>query len=366
MNLTREGCHCWVYLAHFASLQFPVSLLPARVHWQPHGNLCGAARAASDALHLRYQCECLWNSAVGHGYARPIPRGEVLVFAAAMAVLGYSFRAQAPISQLINSILQLFLGQEESGLMITQRQEKVHHTISSPEPLVWHQKLLAALTGRHHTCPHRAGCLLHFLWTGVQGFGQGFLLQLSFRLVTSLGRVLRAPKKLVPLLTSKNNIEAGLFVAWFTSFFKGTCCAGRWWHGQDQAGHGAVAGALAGLSMYFYSAPSLALYTMWKVVESLYAKGCKYGYLPRIPGSVELLYAISTGYLFHVSTTELHHMKPSYWRFLARLTWNRLYEYNRHLLAPFGMDSGRFTPNFWPDYDPNRISEAVKRLRPAL
>lgn len=310
--------------------------------------------------------ECLWNSAVGHGYARPIPRGEVLVFAAAMAVLGYSFRAQAPISQLINSILQLFLGQEESGLMITQRQEKVHHTISSPEPLVWHQKLLAALTGRHHTCPHRAGCLLHFLWTGVQGFGQGFLLQLSFRLVTSLGRVLRAPKKLVPLLTSKNNIEAGLFVAWFTSFFKGTCCAGRWWHGQDQVGHGAVAGALAGLSMYFYSAPSLALYTMWKVVESLYAKGCKYGYLPRIPGSVELLYAISTGYLFHVSTTELHHMKPSYWRFLARLTWNRLYEYNRHLLAPFGMDSGRFTPNFWPDYDPNRISEAVKRLRPAL
>lgn len=48
---------------------------------------------------------------------------------------------------------------------------------------------------------------------------------------------------------------------------QGTCCAGRWWHGQDQAGHGAVAGALAGLSMYFYSSPSLALYTMWKVVE---------------------------------------------------------------------------------------------------
>lgn len=51
---------------------------------------------------------------------------------------------------------------------------------------------------------------------------------------------------------------------------QGTCCAGRWWHGQDQAGHGAVAGALAGLSMYFYSAPSLALYTIWKVVEVSY------------------------------------------------------------------------------------------------
>ena len=48
---------------------------------------------------------------------------------------------------------------------------------------------------------------------------------------------------------------------------QGTCCCGRWWHGEDRPGTGTIAGALAALSMYFYSAPSLALYMMWKVVE---------------------------------------------------------------------------------------------------
>ena len=155
--------------------------------------------------------------------------------------------------------------------------------------------------------------------TGLQGFGQGYLLQLSLRLVTSIPKLVRAPRRLLPLLTSETNIQAGLFIGSFTSLFKvslkprlkkmdewfdkslymsrlmsvhdrwwnvtvvgwwsslapltvlsvgqGTCCAGRWWHGEDRAGHGTVAGAIAALSMYFYSAPSLALYIMWKVVE---------------------------------------------------------------------------------------------------
>ncbi|XP_063888594.1 transmembrane protein 135-like [Scylla paramamosain] len=310
--------------------------------------------------------ECLWNSAVGNGYVSSIPRGEILVFAAAMAYLGYSFRSQTPISRLINSIMQLFLGKEESGLMVSQRQAAAHQECIPHQPLLWHQKLLAVITGKHCLCPHRGSCVLHFIWTGLQGFAQGFLLQLSLRMVTSIPRVVRAPRKLLPLLINKTNMEAGLFLGCFSSLFKGTCCGGRWWHGKDQPGHGTVAGALAALSMYFYSAPSLALYMMWKVVESMYETGCNAGYLPRIPGSVELLYAISTGYLFHIAVMEQHYMKPSYWRFLRRLTWDRLSGYNRHLLAPYGLDSGKNYQGWWPNYDLKHISETVKWLQPAL
>ncbi|KAK8753067.1 hypothetical protein OTU49_002325 [Cherax quadricarinatus] len=116
--------------------------------------------------------------------------------------------------------------------------------------------------------------------------------------------------------------------------------------------------------MYFYSAPSLALYMMWKVLECVYEKGCDEGYLPRIPGSVELLYSISTGYLFHVAVMEMHYMKPSYWRFLLRLTWGRLQDYNRHLLTPFGMDSARGLNGIWPKYDLKHVSESVRKMIP--
>lgn len=52
---------------HSTSYQFRVSLLPARVHRQPHGNHCGTARTANIACHLCHQCgqHCgafVWNS----------------------------------------------------------------------------------------------------------------------------------------------------------------------------------------------------------------------------------------------------------------------------------------------------------------
>lgn len=45
---------------------------------------------------------------------------------------------------------------------------------------------------------------------------------------------------------------------------------------------------------------------------------------------------------------------------------SRLLHYNRHLLASYDMDSGKLASNFWPDYDPEHISEAVKGLTPVL
>ncbi|XP_071517372.1 transmembrane protein 135-like [Panulirus ornatus] len=310
--------------------------------------------------------ECLWNSAVGRGYVKPIPHGEILIFAGAMAVLGYSFRSSSPPSRLVNSILQLFLGRGESGVMIASRQ--VTHPILSeqldPKPQPWPMKLLSVFTFHHPLCPHRGGCLPHFFRMGLQGFSQGFLLQLAVKLLSSASRIVKSPWKVINLLLNGNNISAGIFLAWFISVFKGTCCAGRWWHGKDDPSHGAVAGVLSALSMYFYSAPSLALYMMWKVLESLYEKGCDDGYLPRIPKSVEILYSLSTGYLFHTAVMEKQYMKPSYWRFLKSLTWNRLSMYNRHLLDCYGLNSSQDFHNYWPDYDLDQIGDAVKQMLP--
>ncbi|XP_037798186.1 transmembrane protein 135-like [Penaeus monodon] len=305
--------------------------------------------------------ECLWNSAVANGYAKSIPRGEILIFAGTMAVLGYSFRSATPLSKTINSILQLFLGRGESGKMIAARQEGPAPDGALPAifpRMSWVQKILQIFRGRHHACPHKGGCLPYFTWTALRGFSQGFLLQLAVKIIPSLPRLLGRPSKIYDLLTNPHNFQAGIFLAWFMSVFKGTCCLGRWWSGKDEAAHGAVAGVLSALSMYFYSAPSLALYIMWKAIESIYEKGCDDGYLPRIPGSVEFLYALCTGYLFHSAVWESFNMKPSYWRFLDRLTWSRMSEYNRHLLTPYGLESSKEFANYWPKYRLDHVTDS--------
>ncbi|MPC13249.1 Transmembrane protein 135 [Portunus trituberculatus] len=147
--------------------------------------------------------ECLWNSAVGHGYVSSIPCGEIL--------LTHKSRSSIVKGDRVFLLVRVFLGKEESGLMVSHRQTAARQECIPHQPVPWHQKLLALITSKHYLCPHRGGCVPHFIW--------------------------------------------------------GTCCGGRWWHGEDRPESGAIAGVLAALSMYFYSAPSLALYMMWKVVE---------------------------------------------------------------------------------------------------
>lgn len=78
--------------------------------------------------------ECLWNSAVANGYAKSIPRGEILIFAGAMAVLGYSFRSAAPLSKTINSILQFrrYCSFSEADIMPAHTREGVFPTSLGP------------------------------------------------------------------------------------------------------------------------------------------------------------------------------------------------------------------------------------------
>ncbi|KAK3879881.1 hypothetical protein Pcinc_015585 [Petrolisthes cinctipes] len=313
---------------------------------------------------LNVASESLWNNLANHGYVRNIPRGEVIIFSLSMAVLGYFFRSPRPASRFIHSILQLILGKGETGAMISER--KAASSVALPQhhssPRSWIKRLLFPLTVRHHFCPHKAGCLPHFVLNAMQGFMKGYVLQLGLRVLPSVPSFLSQPWKIVPIVLSRTNIQAGFFFAWFTAVFKGTCCVGRWWMGREVAGQGAVAGALAALSMYWYSAPSMALYIMWKILETLYKKGCDADYLPRIPGSVEILYAIAVGYLFHIAVMEKHYLKPSYWRFLNRLTWSHIAKYNRHLLEPYGLSSAREFANFWPQYNLNHISENMRQM----
>jgi hypothetical protein len=92
--------------------------------------------------------------------------------------------------------------------------------------------------------------------------------------------------------------------------------------------------------MGFYRSKSVAIYVLWKAVEVKFPVAAGYnteaippkiscrelhsaGLLPSFPLAVELLYAISTGVLFHLGVNEPHHLKPSYLVFMNKITGNR-------------------------------------------
>ncbi|RXG72711.1 Transmembrane protein [Armadillidium vulgare] len=286
--------------------------------------------------------ESLWNVLKDRGYVKPIPKGEVLLFSLVMMLYGYLLKSSKEEKSMINSILKFVLGNEESGA------GSQHNSVLS------NSKYNGRF--RHHTCPHNRSCLFYTLKAGAVGWSKGYAFEVGFKLLVQFPRIIKNPLLIIQILSSRNAFGAAAFIGWFSAAFKGICCASRHISNRDKPVHGVYAGAFAALGMLFNSSPSLALYSFWKALETLYSKGVEAEVLPIIPGGIELLYSLSTAYLFHCAVWENFSLKPSYWRFLMDLTSGKIAGYNRFLLDGYGLDSGR--NQVWPDYDIKYLSES--------
>ena len=59
------------------------------------------------------------------------------------------------------------------------------------------------------------------------------------------------------------------------------------------------------------------------VFQILCRMGVSSGFLPKIPLTIEVLYATATAILFHLAVVRPHGLKPSYFRFMNKITGNR-------------------------------------------
>ncbi|CAG0879796.1 unnamed protein product [Darwinula stevensoni] len=94
----------------------------------------------------------------------------------------------------------------------------------------------------------------------------------------------------------------------------------------------------------------------------MYGLGMEKGFVRSVPGFTVFLYATSTALLLHAAVVEPHNLKDSYWRFLNRITGNRISEMNRRLLDEFGFRSSTLQPSFWPQYDMTQVSPHLKEF----
>ncbi|GFV37523.1 transmembrane protein 135 [Trichonephila clavipes] len=213
---------------------------------------------------------------------------------------------------------------------------------------------------KHVSCPHPSSCTQYCLQGFLRPFMIGYLAFSGIRCFSMGKKILMNPSLLFHLLTQRKTLNLGLFLGGFGGTFRFVNCLLRWLFEKDQAIYAIPAAFLGGLFMKFFPSSTLSLYLMWKLIENGYLIGMEDGFLPKIRGSMLMLYATSTAFLFYAAVLEPHNLKPAYLKFLTRLTHNKIGEINRHVLDIFGTHASKLYSDFWPELDLRHTSRVFQ------
>ncbi|XP_071770999.2 transmembrane protein 135 [Centroberyx gerrardi] len=327
--------------------------------------------------------ETLFRMAVTRGIVNPLKHGEVLLFCITASLYMFFFRCKDGLKGFAFSALKFIVGKEEiptHSVMAEQSYPKppertaaieTEESQGSPESPGSRRKTLLAFTRgllesvckhgpRHRCCKHyQDNCISYCVKGFVRMFSVGYLIQCCLKVPSAFRQLFSKPSRLPFLFCSKENFQLGAFLGSFVSIYKGTSCFLRWVRNLDDELHALIAGFLAGLSMFFYKSTSISMYLFSKLVETMYFKGIEAGRFPYFPHADTVIYAISTAICFQAAVMEVQNLRPSYWKFLLRLTKGRFALMNRLVLDVFGTQASRDFKGFMPKLDAHYTSRTV-------
>uniref|UniRef100_A0A3Q1CAH3 Transmembrane protein 135 n=1 Tax=Amphiprion ocellaris TaxID=80972 RepID=A0A3Q1CAH3_AMPOC len=316
--------------------------------------------------------ETLFRMAVTRGIIRPIKHGEV--------------RSKDGLKGFAFSALKFIIGKEE----IPTHSITADHTSSRPlerTPAIEGEDLQASAERpssrrktlvayarellesicrrgpRHRCCKHcQDNCISYCIKGFVRMFSVGYLIQCCLKVPSAFRQMFSKPSRLPSLFYNKENFQLGAFLGSFVSIYKGTSCLLRWVRNIDDELHALIAGFLAGISMFFYKSTTISMYLFSKLVETMYFKGIEAGQFPYFPHADTIIYAISTAICFQAAVMEVQNLRPTYWKFLLRLTKGRFALMNRQLLDVFGTQASRDFKGFVPKLDPRFATVASRTV----
>ncbi|KAE8627770.1 hypothetical protein XENTR_v10007151 [Xenopus tropicalis] len=366
--LTANGS---LYIAFFCILR---KLLGRFYFWTPG---FGAALPASYAailierksrrglltIYMANQAtEALFRMSVTRGYIKPIRHGEVLLFCITAALYMFFFRCRDGLKGFAFSALKFIVGKEEipahtlvpESMYARAEEKKSKEQRGLSRSSI--KKLMDTICKhgpRHRCCKHyEDNCISYCVKGFIRMFSIGYLIQCCLRIPSTFRHLFTKPSRLLSLFYNKENFQLGAFLGSFVSIYKGTSCFLRWVRNLDDELHAIVAGFLAGISMMFYKSTTISMYLASKLVETMYFKGIEAGKCPYFPHADSVIYAVSTAICFHAAVMEVQNLRPSYWKFLQRLTKGRFALMNRKALDVFDSEASKTFNNFVPKLDP--------------
>ncbi|XP_034539603.1 transmembrane protein 135 [Notolabrus celidotus] len=324
--------------------------------------------------------ETLFRMAVTRGIVTPIKHGEVLLFCVTSSLYMFFFRSKDGLKGFAFSALKFLIGKEEipthpvtaeqvctrpverpAAIETEDSQEPAERPSSRRKTLVAYSRELLELIckkgPRHRCCKHyQDNCISYCVKSFVRMFSVGYLIQCCLKVPSAFRQMFSKPSRLPSLFYHKENFQLGAFLGSFVSIYKGTSCLLRWVRNIDDELNALIAGFLAGTSMFFYKSTTISMYLFTKLVETMYFKGIEAGRFPYFPHADTVLYAISTAICFQAAVMEVQNLRPTYWKFLLRLTKGRFALMHRQLLDVFGTQASRDFKGFVPKLDPRFTS----------
>lgn len=332
--------------------------------------------------------EALFRMAVTRGIVQPIKHGEVLLFCITASLYMFFFRRKDGLTGFAFSALKFIIGKEEipshtaigdhshprpqespAAIETVDPQPSAQRAISRRTTLITYTRDLLQLIckkgPRHRCCKHyNDNCISYCVKGFIRMFSVGYLIQCCLKVPSAFRQMFSKPSCLPSLFYNKENFQLGAFLGSFVSIYKGTSCLLRWLRNIDDELHALIAGFLAGTSMFFYKSTTISMYLFSKLVETMYFKGIEAGRFPYFPHADTVLYAISTAICFQAAVMEVQNLRPTYWKFLLRLTKGRFALMNRMVLDVFGTQASRDFKGFVPKLDPRYTSVIGKILPP--
>ena len=81
-------------------------------------------------------------------------------------------------------------------------------------------------------------------------------------------------------------------------------------------------------------------------LQTIYFKCADDGKVPILPWFDSILYGLSTALVLHAAVVEPQAMRPSYYKFLKRLTGGYFDQVNRPMMNCYGTCSSKLFPNY--------------------
>uniref|UniRef100_A0A452J743 Transmembrane protein 135 n=1 Tax=Gopherus agassizii TaxID=38772 RepID=A0A452J743_9SAUR len=312
--------------------------------------------------------ETLFRMGVARGAITPLRHGEVLLFCITAALFMFFFRNIIALYFPFPS--RFIVGKEEIPTHSFSPEvtfSKIDRKIKHREEVSRRMNIIALTKKlvdqvckhgpRHRCCKHyEDNCISYCIKGFIRMFSVGYLIQCCLRIPSAFRHLFTKPSRLLSLFYNKENFQLGAFLGSFVSIYKGTSCFLRWVRNLDDELHALIAGSLAGISMMFYKSTTISMYLASKLVETMYFKGIEAGKVPYFPHADSIIYAISTAICFQAAVMEVQTLRPSYWKFLLRLTKGRFAVMNRRVLDVFGTEASKNFKNFIPKLDPRYTS----------
>ncbi|KAI8044557.1 transmembrane protein 135-like [Drosophila gunungcola] len=302
--------------------------------------------------------EALWNMLEARGLVRSIPNGQVLIMGLSVTALMYLYRVglhKTVAKDATFKALGLIVGKEEEGPLKTpvvatsqsSRQAALNFRCISSY-LQLYDRLLNA---KHPSCPHKRGCAPYALLGGLKPFLGGVSLSVGLKLLLNITKIFQFKMQWRKQIFNKGSLQLGLALGIFSLLFKTTSCSLRHSFGYDNALFAIPAGLIGSIGLLRFPNTTVALYLMWKALQLFYNWGSAEGKLPEVPNFAMIMYAFFTAVLFHAAILEARALRPSYYKFLMKISGNRISRFNVKPFEAYGLKSQ------------DQINYVIKKLR---